>query len=120
MKLLTAATGDGPDDFSFTVDGELLYLGPICDRDRAGGNGCGCARAFVGVASGYATTRAVVREIGIDRAQLRAVLVDKFTAAGWSDPNGLAAEIAVEMVEMGREHPVGTELRRSMWDIHVA
>lgn len=67
MKLLTATTltqGYRDNDFDWCVEGELVHVGPVCERD--GGDpdgGCGCGRAFAGLNSHRATTTAMVREV---------------------------------------------------------
>jgi hypothetical protein len=52
MMLLTATRkgqGERAGDFSFTVEGELVLVGPVCARDQADPDGgCGCGRAFSG------------------------------------------------------------------------
>lgn len=66
MHVLTATAqtqGIEPDDFSFTVPGELVRLPYGHCFDDA----CGCQRAFVGLGSRRATTSALV----VNRPELR-------------------------------------------------
>ena len=62
MKILvsTAETnGQRESDFCFVPEGERLYRGPICARDRNDPNpdgGCGCGRALNGVLCHKGTT----------------------------------------------------------------
>ena len=61
--LVLIATGElqgtQPDDYSFTVEGELVT--PVA-AECASGERCGCDRGFPGLASGFATTTAMVAE----------------------------------------------------------
>jgi hypothetical protein len=66
MHVLTATAqtqGIEPDDFSFTLPGELVRL----PYGHCGDEACGCRRAFVGLGSRRATTSALV----VDRPELR-------------------------------------------------
>lgn len=71
MRVLTATTrlqGSRPGDFCWTVDGELVYLGLVCQRDEDDPDGgCGCGRSFSGLNSHRATTTALVREVDFTR-----------------------------------------------------
>jgi hypothetical protein len=87
MRLLTAtrqAQGELPGDFFFTVEGELVLINDlVCARDRDDPDGgCGCGRAFVGLGSRKATTTALVRDLDISPAELRAAVEDFQVARG--------------------------------------
>ena len=66
MKLLRATVetqGKALRDFTFVPDGELVFLGSVCDTDLIKGDavgGCGCARSFTGLDCKKSTTTAVV------------------------------------------------------------
>lgn len=87
MKLLTATRegqGERGGDFCFAVEGELVMLGLVCraDEQNPGSGGCGCGRAFVGLASRRATTTALVRDLELTPDDLYAAVEDHFTATG--------------------------------------
>jgi hypothetical protein len=67
MRLLTATTktqGHRPDDFAWTIEGELVWPGLVCATDaRDPHGGCGCGRAFSGLNSHRGTTTAEVRDL---------------------------------------------------------
>ena len=75
--------GTSPDDYSFTVEGELVTpLAAECDS----GDRCGCARGFPGLASGFATTTAMVAERpGVTEDDLRDAVFDWLDRTGWID-----------------------------------
>lgn len=101
------------DDFSWTVDGELVrFPGLTCDDP-----GCGCERSMAGLASSRATTtfKVDVRS-GLDRAGYRAAIRDALSREGWIEP-GTADDDARWVDDWADEHlaaaalfPVGTVL----------
>jgi hypothetical protein len=73
--------GTSPDDYSFTVEGELVT--PLA-AECASGDSCGCARGFPGLASGFATTTAMVAERpGVTEEDLRDAVFDWLDRTGW-------------------------------------
>lgn len=73
--------GTTPDDYTFTVEGELVT--PLAS-ECASGDRCGCARGFPGLASGFATTTAmVVDRPGVTEADLRDAVYDWLDRGGW-------------------------------------
>jgi hypothetical protein len=86
MKLLTATRegqGDRDGDFCFAVEGELVFAGFVCARDREDpAGGCGCGRAFSGLNSSRATTTALVRDLDLSYDDVRLALSGHFVAAG--------------------------------------
>ena len=75
--------GTTPDDYTFTVEGELVT--PLAS-ECASGDRCGCARGFPGLASGFATTTAmVVDRPGVTEADLRDAVYDWLDRGGWID-----------------------------------
>ncbi|WP_199589058.1 hypothetical protein [Blastococcus sp. TF02A-26] len=129
MKLLTATSltqGDLPGDFCFATQGELVWLGEVCARDRADlDGGCGCGRAFAGLTSRRATTTAVVAELDLSYDDLRAQVAEGFERSGFTpavlDPldfTELAEETADEMLHIARIWPVGTVVGRRLDNVH--
>ena len=75
--------GTSPDDYSFTVEGELVT--PLA-AECASGERCGCDRGFPGLASGFATTTAMVAERpGVSEDDLRDAVFDWLDRTGWID-----------------------------------
>ena len=73
--------GTSPDDYSFTVEGELVT--PLA-AECASGERCGCDRGFPGLASGFATTTAMVAERpGVTEDDLRDAVFDWLDRTGW-------------------------------------
>ena len=70
-------------DYAWTVEGELVT--PVA-TECASGERCGCNRGFPGLASGYATTTAmVVNRPGVTEADLRDAVYDWLDRGGWID-----------------------------------
>src|SRR5262245_49195217 len=120
MKVLVAThelQGAAVGDYCWTVDGELVtVLGLEC----ASADECGCGRGFGGLASGRATTTAmVVEHPAIDRLGLAAAIRDSLDRQGWLaplDPDEVAevVEEHVEAIELvGTSFSHGTVLSRS-------
>lgn len=86
MRVLIATNelqGDARGDYAHTVEGELVTpLASECaSRER-----CGCNRGFPGLASGKATTTAmVVDRPGIGEDDLRDAVYDYLDRSGWID-----------------------------------
>lgn len=126
MKLLTATRegqGDRDGDFCFAVEGELVFLGDMCatDRDDPFGGGCGCGRAFAGLASRRATTTALVRDLDLTREDLDLAMAGQFEAEGvtaaWIGEDEYAELFdsrVDEMVRFGAVWPEGTIVRRML------
>jgi len=75
--------GTSPDDYSFTVEGELVT--PLA-AECTSGEQCGCDRGFPGLASGFATTTALVAERpGVTEDDLRDAVFDWLDRTGWID-----------------------------------
>jgi hypothetical protein len=71
----------------------------VCARDRDDPvGGCGCGRAFVGLGSRKATTTALVRDLDISPADLRAA-VEEFEVARGLGPDVIGPEDFAELVE---------------------
>ncbi len=75
--------GTAEGDYAWTVEGELVT--PVA-TECASGERCGCNRGFPGLASGYATTTAmVVDRPGVTEADLRDAVYDWLDRGGWID-----------------------------------
>lgn len=122
MRLLIAtnelqATTDS--DYSFTVEGELVtpLVAECCTPDT-----CGCGRGFPGLASGKATTTAMVVDrpfITVD--DLRDAVFAWLERCGWTDLLGpdhadeieeLVDEHVDVIQEVCRTYPLGTVVER--------
>lgn len=110
MNVLTAAVGTEPDDFAYTLAGEVVYLGVVCERGEEGR--CVCGRSFTGMTSGEPTTVAVVGDLDVTRGQLVAMF------APFADGE-LAGDFADEVLEVAAGYPLGTRLRRRAVDDDV-
>jgi hypothetical protein len=99
-KVLVAETGDAPGDFNFTEPGELV------DLPEWGGCQCGCDKALIGLRSAKGTTFAVVREVDLSAAEVKA----------------LGSTLA-RLVELAGDCPVGSGIRvqaqeHGAWEIY--
>jgi hypothetical protein len=90
MKVLTATTrtqGDRSSDFSYTVAGELVYLGMVCTRDEQdpdSDDACGCARAFAGCNSHKSTTTAEVTDLDMSWSDVSIAVAASLHQGGWT------------------------------------
>jgi len=106
MRLLVAAVGTEPDDWAWTIPGELVVPLQPCDAadPDIGGLGehctCGCVVGFLGVVSHKGTTAAVVDELDLDRTQLELIAGD--------------ADEADAMLAAAGDFPIGTVVRRRL------
>ena len=123
MKVLVAThltQGSSPDDFCFTLDGELVTpLGVFCS-DQV----CGCRRAFPGLGSSMSTTTAMVVDLPhIDDQVLEDALRDSLLRRGYLGGLSLVQQVTMILEHAGAvrqicaRYPVGTVLARS--DHHV-
>lgn len=118
MKVLIATThtqGEQVDDYSWALDGELVYV-PV---DECSNPDCGCDRGFAGMASDRATTTAmVVDRSTLGPADLSILLIDSLTrqgwlADGWSAANEEFVDLVWSRLQQALEHfPVGSILER--------
>lgn len=88
VKVLVATTetqGWRGNDFSFHIDGELVYLGFVCDSSaESPDDRCGCGRSFSGMTSKKGGTTAKVVEMdGFERDDYRAALAKALDEGGW-------------------------------------
>jgi hypothetical protein len=117
MKLLTATAttqGTRDNDFDWTVEGELVWIGFVCATDRRNPEGgCGCGRAFSGLSSHRATTTAQVRDLPLTRDDVITALSGYYDSAGYGVYG--AAELGGEVDDILRAvsgWPVGTIVER--------
>lgn len=79
MKLFVATRKAlAEDDFSQTVEGELVRLPVTCDEAD-----CECGEAMTGLGSGLSTTTFTVRDIDLDRPMYRELLLGTLARDGW-------------------------------------
>jgi hypothetical protein len=79
LKLFVAThEGAEVDDFSKTIEGELVRLPVTCDDPE-----CQCGRAMTGLGSGESTTTFTVREFDISREMYRELLWSTLLRDGW-------------------------------------
>jgi hypothetical protein len=99
MKVLTATAssqGARDNDFDWTIEGELVWIGLVCAKDRSDPDGgCGCGRAFSGLSSHRATTTAQVRDLAMSRDDVMQALAGYYESAGYGvfEPSELAEEV---------------------------
>jgi hypothetical protein len=113
MKVFVAARPGAkkrPDDFNWTVDGELVRLA----FDRCDCPDCGCERAVAGLASAKATTTfAVIDNPELDAAGYVKAFVDAVDRQGFlvdEDDAGWATELAGEHLRLAEAFSPGQVL----------
>jgi hypothetical protein len=121
MKLLVATSrtqGDRENDFSYCVEGELVYLGFVCaiDQDDPDG-GCGCGRAFSGLNSHRPTTTAEIRDVDLTVDDATEAVTSSLEQGGW-DPS-LAAGFVAELRDIADHFRVGTVLGRRIDEVYA-
>lgn len=107
-RVLVAATVDEdprPGAFSYTLPGELVCVGIVCDADRRG-DGCGCGRSWIGASSHRATTIAKVADLTYDADDYTTALVAAGTDIGLTE--NAAAMAAHWIAEIAADHDIGT------------
>lgn len=121
MKVLSATTksqGDQPGDFTFCVEGEIVFLGFICDTDREDpDHGCGCGRAFAGCTSNTATTTALVIDMDYTATEITDAIADTIERSGWS--RDLGEDVALHMLEVAESLKVGTVIGRRLDEVLI-
>jgi hypothetical protein len=119
MKILTAtAFGQGirDNDFTWTIEGELVSVGLVCARDQKDPDGgCGCGRAFGGLSSHRATTTALVRDLPLSRDDVIAALRGYYESAGWGlfTPDEVGDEVD-GLIDVVAEWRTGTIIERRL------
>ena len=110
--------GSDPGDYSYTVEGELVT--PVAN-ECASGERCGCNRGFPGLASGFATTTAmVVDRPGVTEDDLRDAVFDWMDRGGWIDLFETAARERADATNEARDPDDDVDdLIESVIDEHV-
>lgn len=118
MKVLVATNetqGLFEGDYSWTVDGELVYIQSVSCSSPT----CGCTRGFAGMSSSRATTTAMVvdrPEIGI--AELTGALTDSLERDGWlthispHEGDEMIAELLTTLANITEPSRPGSVVRR--------
>jgi hypothetical protein len=103
MKVFTARAPElpQPDDFSFTLDGELVTM-PIalCDCPE-----CGCQRSMAGLATARATTTFTVSDLPMDFTEYVGALRDGLTRQGY----WRSADDDRWLLPLARDHACGAQ-----------
>lgn len=121
MKILVATTctqGRFHDDYHFAIPGELVQLKRLCaqGRDDPAGDGCMCARGFIGLNSQRATTTAEIAELPLSMADYVEAIRSSLEQQGFCEHlTAEAPDEAAELAETAAEFPVGTIVRRQ-WE----
>ncbi|MFC3450196.1 DUF7715 family protein [Amycolatopsis speibonae] len=115
MKLLVATSrtqGTRENDFSFCVEGELIWIAPCCEAGEGSPDSdCGCGRSFGGLNSHGGTTTALVAELpGFTYSDYTEALRSSLAAQGW--PPDAAEEVATGLLAFSDYWEVGTVLER--------
>jgi hypothetical protein len=119
MKVLTstaASQGVRANDFDWTIEGELVWIGWVCAKDRKNPDGgCGCGRSFSGLSSHRATTTAQVRDLPFTRDDVLTALTGYLESAGYGtfEPSELVDEVD-ELLAIVSEWDVGTIIERRL------
>lgn len=120
MKILVATRktqGKRSSDFCFVPEGEPVWLGFTCDKDRHDPDGeCGCARSVTGVRDLRGTTTFMVVEYNGDvvsytRLITRAISESLERPLTNEDDSMIAQEVGV-IYWIASRFPVGTVLER--------
>jgi hypothetical protein len=119
MKVLVATAqtqGERNNDFTYCIEGELVWIGMVCARDHNDPDGgCGCGRSFAGMNSHQATTTARIADVGIDFAHYAEALRSSLKAQGW--PTRHAITMAGELADLADGFPIGAVVERRLDDI---
>ena len=115
MNILVASSS-APDrtdeDFSWAVDGELVWFGYPCSTP-----GCGCTSSVAGLASARATSMfRVLDDPRMTKEEYLLAFKDGLVRQGWLQPGDEAAareidDWAEEHLEIAAAFPAGTALR---------
>jgi len=119
MKLITATAttqGQRDNDYCWTVEGELVYIGFTCATDMNNPDGgCGCGRGWAGLNSHRATTTAMVRDLDLTRDDYAEALRSGLEQQGWSTDD--VQDLADRLAHLADSYPVGAVLERRLDDV---
>jgi len=117
MKVLVATSktqGAREDDFSRTVDGELVFdAGPCVAVLEGAVWDCDCSIAFRGVASAELTTTAVVADLPMGLKEYQRAVRDGLRRMGICAECAKSCGHAARMLAL--RWPIGTVLERDRW-----
>lgn len=120
MKVFVATKslqGLRKNDFSFTLEGELVKYGFECDGETVDGH-CGCKRSMVGFESQKATTTFKVVEMPITPKAFWNKYIESERKAGWVKESATKEELKVfravakELLRLPNRFPVNTVLEK--------
>lgn len=119
MQVFTATKatqGQRDNDFSWSVEGELVIRHPSECGSGSVDDGCGCRRALAGMASSRATTTFVATELDIEMTLYAIMIFDAFVREGW-DVSGqfgaaVVSQVADEMQRIAGKFRPGTVVER--------
>ncbi len=113
LKSTTDGQGTRKNDFSFTDEGELVYIGMECGGNERIDGGCGCRRSFSGMESHKATTTAKVWDAPkLTLKGLTYALRESLEEAGWlpgleEEQPGIVREMAEDLAGLAAHFRVG-------------
>ena len=126
MRVLVATSatqGTRATDFAYCIEGELIWLHPICSTSENNPYGsCGCGRSFSGLSSTRHTTTAVVRDIpGLTRPEYLAASMAGLELMGWCpDCSDLpVADFVDWLLAVAGDLPEGTVVERQAFEVTV-
>lgn len=126
MRVLVAThrtNGVVSGDYSFCIEGELVYMQDPCAGDLKDPDGpCGCGRGFSGMNSHRAISTALVAETPLSAGEVRTALRSSLEAGGWLNPtlfsqvetDGIVEETLCDMLRVANLFSVGTVVRRRL------
>ena len=119
----SATQGARATDFAYCIEGELVWLHPVCTasaRDPYGA--CGCGRSFSGLSSSRHTTTALVRDIpGLTRQEYVDASAAGLELMGWCPDCSdlLSAEFVDWLLAAAGTLPEGTVVERLPFEVTV-
>ena len=126
MRVLVATTatqGARATDFAYCIEGELVWLHPVCRASELDPYGaCGCGRSFSGLSSSRHTTTALVRDIpGLTRQEYVDASAAGLELMGWCPDCSdlLSAEFVDWLLAAAGTLPEGTVVERLPFEVTV-
>jgi hypothetical protein len=127
MKVFVATKrlqGLRKNDFSHTLEGELVKYGFVCDGETVDGH-CGCMRSMVGFESQKATTTFKVVEMPITPEEFWNKYIESERKAGWVKESAEKADLKVfkavakELLKLASHFQVDTVLEKRGYRIQT-
>ena len=104
MKIIVSTTqtqGQRENDFCFVPEGEPVYMGIPCDKDKDNPDGaCGCSRSVCGFTSQTATTTMKVAETEMTKEEYMDAYVQAWRKAGWKVSARMETELNKEAAKL--------------------